>query len=155
MNKFNNLKGGLILIAASLIWGLAFVAQSDAADHIPPFAFNSLRSFLAAAFLGLIFFVRSVKTKQPLIPKGPKERHTLLVGTVLCGIFLTLSVNLQQAGLTVYPEGVAGSARGGFITALYVVIVPLLSIIFGQKPSPLVWPAVIIALYFICFPQSD
>lgn len=153
MHKHNNLKGSLILITASLIWGLAFVAQSDAADHIPPFAFNALRSFLAALFLGAVMLVRGIKTKQPIIPKDAKAKRTALSGGLLCGIFLTLSVNLQQAGLTVYPEGVASSARGGFITALYVVIVPILSIIFGKKINPVVWPAVAIAIagiYLLC-----
>ncbi len=152
MNK-NNLKGSAILLVAALIWGLAFVAQSDAADHIPPFAFNALRSVIAAAILAALLWFRCIRSGQSFIPKDPKLKKITLLGGIGCGIFLAISVNLQQAGLTSYPDGVAASARGGFITALYVIIVPLLSIFFGKKIPVAVWPAVAVALsgtYLLC-----
>ncbi len=149
----NNLKGSSILLVAALIWGLAFVAQSDAANHIPPFAFNALRSFIAAALLGGLLFFRSKKSGQPIIPADPKKRKITIWGSLGCGIFLAISVNLQQAGLGSYPDGVAASARGGFITALYVIIVPILSVVWGKKIPWAVWPAVAVALsgtYLLC-----
>ena len=151
--KKNNLKGTAILLIAALIWGLAFVAQSDAADHIPPFSFNALRSIIAAVMLFALLFFRCRKSGQPIIPKDRKTRKIALLGGLGCGIFLAISVNLQQAGLTVYPEGVAASARAGFITALYVIIVPILSVVFGKKIPWAVWPAVAVALvgtYLLC-----
>lgn len=151
--KRNNLKGSIILCLAALIWGLAIVAQSDAADKIPPFAFNCLRSFLASVFLGVVMKIRGIKTKEKIIPKEKEKRKTVLLGGLLCGVLLAISVNFQQFGLAVYPDGVAASARGGFLTAIYVVLVPIASVFFRKKVSPIVWGAVAVALagtYFLC-----
>lgn len=151
--KRNNLKGSAILCLAALIWGLAFVAQSDAAAHIPPFAFNCLRSFLGAAFLLALLGIKRLKNKEKIIPEDKESRKTALLGGALCGSLLAISVNFQQAGLTVYPEGVAASARGGFLTAIYVVLVPVVALFFKKKASPIVWGAVAVALagtYFLC-----
>lgn len=155
--KRNNLKGSAILCLAALIWGLAFVAQSDAADYIPPFAFNCLRSFLGAAFLLVFVWLKSLKTKEKLIPENREERKITFIGGVICGVLLAISVNFQQAGLTVYPEGVAASARGGFLTAIYVVLVPVVAIFFKKKASIIIWCAVLIALagtYFLCMSEG-
>lgn len=155
--KKNNLKGSAILLVAALIWGLAFVAQSDAADHIPPFAFNALRSFIAAGMLGVLLALRCRKNKTEFLPTDPKLRRLCLLGGLGCGVFLAISVNLQQAGLTSYPDGVAASARGGFITAIYVIIVPILSVVFGKKIPWAVWPAVLVALsgtYLLCLAKG-
>lgn len=149
----NNLKGSAILLLAALIWGLAFVAQSDAADHIPPFAFNALRSIIAAVLLGGLLALRCRKNGQSFIPTNRNAALLTLLGGAACGIFLAISVNLQQAGLGSYPDGVAASARGGFITAIYVIIVPILSVIFGKRIPWSVWPAVLVALsgtYLLC-----
>lgn len=149
----NNIKGIAVLLPAALIWGLAFVAQSDAADHIGPFAFNALRSFIATAMLFSLMLFRKLKGGHPIMPKDSHARKIVALGGIACGIFLAISVNLQQAGLTVYPEGVAGASRGGFITAIYVIIVPILSIAFGKKIPWAVWPAVAVALcgtYLLC-----
>lgn len=155
--KRNNLKGSAILCLAALIWGLAFVAQSDAADYIPPFAFNCLRSFLGAAFLLVFIWLKGLKTKEKLIPENREERKITFIGGVICGVLLAISVNFQQAGLTVYPEGVAASARGGFLTAIYVVLVPVVAIFFKKKASIIIWCAVLIALagtYFLCMSEG-
>ena len=74
--KFGNLKGSLILILAALIWGLAFVAQSGAADLVPPFTFNALRSFIGAFALYLFYLVVNRKAKTPFFPKVKKEKNT-------------------------------------------------------------------------------
>ncbi len=134
MKAHQNLKGSLILCVASLIWGLAFVAQSTAADRVPPFLFNSLRSFIGSLFLLLLLSLRSVKSSTPLFPKSKDERKKALAGGILCGIFLTVAVNFQQFGIAYYPSGVATEARAGFLTALYVILVPLFSIFVGKLP---------------------
>ena len=155
--KRNNLKGSAILCLAALIWGLAFVAQSDAADHIPPFAFNCLRSFLGAAFLFVFIWLKGLKTKENIVPKSKDERKITLIGGVICGVLLAISVNFQQAGLTVYPDGVAASARGGFLTAIYVVLVPVVAIFFIKRASIIIWGAVLVALagtYFLCMSEG-
>ena len=150
--KHNNLKGSLILCTASLIWGLAFVAQSDAADLVPSFTFNALRSFIGAAALYLFYKVTN-REKAPFFPKEKGERKQYYIAAAVCGLMLTISVNLQQFGLAAYPNGAAAEARGGFITALYVVLVPVISFFMGKKTSPVIWISVLVALsgfYLLC-----
>ena len=149
----NNIKGSLILGTAALIWGLAFVAQSDAADKVPPFLFNSLRSLIAAIFLFCALLVRKLTTKQNILPSEPINRKRVVTGGVLCGILLTVSVNLQQAAITIYPAGAAAEARGGFLTALYVVFVPIIALFMGKKLELPILGAIVIAtggFYMLC-----
>ena len=146
MNFFNNVKGSVILALASLIWGLAFVARAQAADLVPPFAFNSIRCFIGAAALLLVLAIKSVKTKKPIFPTEKSKMKEMFIGGILCGILLTVSVNFQQYGLSVYPDGSASEARAGFITALYVVLVPVVSMFFGKRSGIFVWVAVAVAV---------
>ncbi len=146
MKFLNNLKGSAILAVASLIWGLAFVAQAQAADLVPPFAFNSIRCFIGAAALFAVLALKSVKTKKPIFLTEKTKIREMLIGGILCGILLTVSVNFQQYGLSVYPDGSASEARAGFITALYVVLVPVVSMFFGKKSGLAIWFSVAIAV---------
>ncbi len=151
--KQNNLKGSLILCTASLIWGLAFVAQSDAADLVPSFTFNALRSFIGATALFVFYKFTSRKSKESFFPTENALKKQYLLAAAVCGLMLTISVNLQQFGLAAYPKGVAAEARGGFITALYVVLVPVISFFIGKKTSPVIWLSVLVALlgfYLLC-----
>ncbi len=152
--KQNNLKGCLILCTAALIWGLAFVAQSSAADNVPPFLMNSLRSFISAIFLFIILSLKNIKAKGEIIPKNPNTRKTVLLGGFVCGFILAVAINFQQFGIAAYPKGVASEAHAGFITALYVVLVPLFSAALGKKITAPVWCAVAVVLaglYMLCF----
>ncbi len=152
----NNLKGSIILGTAALIWGLAFVAQSMA-DKVPPFLVNCLRSFISVVFLWVLFRIQNRKTHEPVFPKNdPAKLKTVLRGSVLCGAVLTVAINFQQFGIWLYPSGesVAVEAHAGFLTALYVVLVPLFSLFAGRKISPVVWCAVAVAMvgfYLLCF----
>ena len=145
MKSLNNVKGSAILCLAALIWGLAFVAQSQAADTVPPFIFNALRSFIGAAFLFALQFINSARRSLPFFPRERAAVKTALVGGLLCGVLLAVSVNFQQFGLAHYPEGAASEARAGFLTALYVIIVPIISIFFKRRVGLPVWLAVVIA----------
>lgn len=152
--KYNNLKGSLLLCLAALIWGLAFVAQSDAADLVPPFLMNCLRSFISAIFLFIVLSIVNRGKKIPLIPKDPPSRKRVLTGGLVCGIMLAISVNFQQFGIAFYPKDAASEAHAGFITALYVILVPLFSVFGGKRIAPMVWTAVGVALigfYLLCF----
>ena len=149
----NNLKGCIILCLASLIWGLAFVAQSDAADLVPSFLFNSLRSLIAVAFLAGLLLLKKAKTKIPIFPADKNARKGAILGGALCGVFLTVSVNLQQFGIANYPQGAPAEARGGFLTSLYVVLVPLLSVFLGKKLKLVTLASVLISVcgfYMLC-----
>lgn len=153
MKTHQNLKGSLILCLASLIWGLAFVAQSVAADKVPPFLFNSLRSFIGAFFLFLLLVGRKLLNRQPILPSDRDGIQKALLGGLLCGIFLTVAANFQQFGIAYYPDGVASEARAGFLTALYVILVPLFSIFVGKRPGMHLLLAVAVAtagVYLLC-----
>ena len=151
--KQNNLKGSLILCTASLIWGLAFVAQSDAADLVPSFTFNALRSFIGAAALFVFYKITGRKRKESFFPADKALKKQYFLAAAVCGLMLTISVNLQQFGLAAYPNGAAAAARGGFITALYVALVPVISFFMGKKTNPVIWISVLVALsgfYLLC-----
>ncbi len=151
--KYNNIKGSALLCLAALIWGLAFVAQTDAAEFVPPFALNAIRSLIAAVFLFFLLLITNRKKDIKIIPDNPSDKKAVITGGVLCGIMLSISVNLQQFGLVLYPEGASSEARGGFLTALYVIIVPILSVFLKKRISLTVWVAVLIAVvgvYLLC-----
>jgi drug/metabolite transporter (DMT)-like permease len=135
-------------VLASLIWGTAFVAQSVAADYIPPFAFNAIRNLLAGAMLLLgILVYDNTGARRGGKPKV-QDRRALLLGGLATGLFLAVASNLQQAGLA---DTAAGKA--GFITALYVVLVPLLGVFFKKRVSGQIWLSVAIAvagLWLLC-----
>lgn len=162
MNKnetphYQNGKGCLILGFASVIWGLAFVVQTDAAKSIPPLTFNCLRSLIASLFLLVLLLVRRARKGTPVLPRDQKSRRTLLLSGGICGFLLSLTVNLQQLGLALYPDGVAAAARGGFLTALYVIFVPLLAVLFGKRISLPVLLAVPLAaggIYLLCLSKG-
>lgn len=151
--KKNNLMGSSLLCLAALLWGLAFVVQDTVADKIPPFVFNSIRSFVGAAFLLGFMGVMSIKNKDYTpVPKSI-DKKKLIIGSTLCGLMLAISTNLQQFGITLYPDDVPNSARSGFLTALYVIIVPILSVFVRKKVPVIVWLSSIVALigfYMLC-----
>ncbi|MBQ8310540.1 MAG: DMT family transporter [Clostridia bacterium] len=145
MKLHNNIKGSALLCLAALLWGLAFVAQSQAADSVPPFIFNALRSFIGSLFLLLLLLIGKIRTGKPIFPTGRPKQKEMLIGGGLCGTLLAISVNFQQFGLSNYPAGAASEARGGFLTALYVVIVPIISVFIGKKIKAPMWVAVAVA----------
>lgn len=153
--KLNNLKGSLILITAALIWGLAFVAQSGAANIVPPFIINALRSFIAAAVLYIFNLIISRKDGIRFFPPEKEDRRQYLLAGAVCGFCLAVSVNFQQFGIAAYEgNNVASEARSAFITALYVILVPLFSVFAGKKVSAAVWTAIFVAMvgiYLLCF----
>ncbi len=153
MTRNNNLKGSIILVTAALIWGLAFVAQSSAAENVPPFLMNCLRSVISAVFLAVVLKIMGLKGGEPFFPAAPEKRRTCIIGGLVCGIMLTVSVNLQQFGIALYPKGAASEAHAGFITAMYVLIVPLLSVFIGKKVGLGVWIGVavsVVGFYLLC-----
>ena len=145
----------MLLILTALIWGSAFVAQSIGMEYIGPFTFGAVRSILGGVTLLPVIFFRKKKSqanKGKAEPDEKKEkneqRKTLLAGGICCGICLTIGSMAQQIGLQYTTAG-----KGGFITALYILIVPLLGLAFGRKAGKKVWCGVILAvvgMYFLC-----
>ncbi len=157
MKQYNNVKGSLILSSTALVWGLALVAQTTAAKHIPPFLISSLRSLIGAAFLFVLYLIQSKNKKRPMLPPTGAPRKRVILGSIICGVLLAIGINFQQFALLYYPEGTAVEARAGFLTTLYVIIVPLFSVFFGKKLRPGMWLAVLLAMagiYLLCLSQG-
>ena len=138
-------KTALLALLAAMIWGMAFAFQRMAVGHVEPFTFNFTRGLLAAPCLGLFLWMRRRKTPGPV--SGDRKR--LLLGAVVCGALLFAASNLQQKGL----EGTE-AGKAGFITALYIVLVPVFGVLFLRKRvSGRLWISVLAAaagLYLIC-----
>jgi len=151
--KHNQVRQVVFPILAAFIWGTAFVAQDLCADSIGTFAFNATRYFIAVlALLVVIAVSDKAKKKNRPTPTAEEKKAAnkqLWLGGLCCGVALAIASNFQQAGL------VAGTDAGkaGFITALYVVLVPVFGLFFKRKVSLPVWIAVVcsvVALYLLC-----
>ena len=145
-------KNLFILFLTAFIWGTAFVAQSVGMDHIGPFAFNAVRSYVGGiALIPVILFFNSRKTaEQRQIEQA--NRKTLILGGVCCGTALAVASLFQQVGIQYTTVG-----KAGFITALYIVIVPILGVFFHKKVGMKLWVSVVIAivgLYLLCMTGS-
>jgi len=154
-----SMRANLLLVLTALIWGVAFVAQDVAADALPPMTFNGLRMTLAAlALLPTVWLMerRTASGKgEGLVWKkmNNAEKKTLFIGGLCCGIMLSMGSIFQQMGITLG----TGAGKAGFITALYIVLVPLMGIFWRRKIGRLVWIAVglsVVGLYFLCMQGS-
>ena len=152
--KKTQLKNSLLLLLTATIWGVAFVAQSVGMDHVGPFTFNAVRSIIGGIVLiPCIFFLDHRKSDQkeelPSPQQQAEQTSTLILGGVCCGILLALASSFQQMGIQYTTVG-----RAGFITACYIVIVPILGHFFLRKKcGATIWIAVALALaglYLLC-----
>lgn len=153
----NKTKNTLMLLLTAFIWGVAFVAQSVGMDYVGPFTFNAARFLIGALFLiPCIGFLDRLKKKEekknPEDTPAPGSKKTLIIGGICCGIAITVASMLQQKGISMTTVG-----KAGFITALYIVFVPILGIFFKRKPRLILWVSVLLALaglYFLCMTDS-
>lgn len=121
-------KGSLSLLAATVIWGFAFIAQSVGMDLIGPFTFQMMRCFLAVVFLIPCAFVLDIGKCSPKESARKWKNPDLWKSGVICGCALFVASSLQQVGL-VYTD----AGKAGFITAMYIVLVPVLGLFLGRK----------------------
>lgn len=149
---------GILLFISALIWGITFVAQSDASAHIEPFTFNFVRFLIGSAVL-LPFipifgrFEAKKAANSSAIDSAPAAHEKssskkLLVGGVLLGIMLCIASNLQQLGIT---NG-DSVGKAGFITSVYIMLVPVVGLFFRKKTHPLIWLCTVVSavgLYFL------
>lgn len=148
--------GIFMLTLCSFIWGTAFIAQSLGGQIMGPMTFNGSRSILATLFLlPAIFIFDHFNGKKCSFwgTKDPAERKKLWRGGIICGLVLTIDSLFQQTGMMYTSVG-----KGGFITSLYIIIVPLLGrFVFGRTVNILQWISVAVAsvgMYFICLNES-
>lgn len=123
------LKGSLALLCGTFIWGSAFIAQSVGMDLIGPFTFQAIRCALAVIFLFLITLVFDFKIGMTKSLSKWKNKQLWVAGGV-CGLALFVAASLQQVGLVYTDPG-----KAGFLTAMYIVLVPILGIFIRKKPG--------------------
>ena len=151
------LKNSLCLLLAATIWGIAFVAQSVGMEYVGPFTFNGVRSLIGAAVLVPVIFLLNRSKDTASAAADPSTSTTtssayktrdLWIGGIACGIALFAASNFQQFGIKYTTVG-----KAGFITACYIVIVPIIGLFLKKKCSPFIWTAVVMALiglYLLC-----
>ena len=163
----NSLKNTGMLFLAALIWGFAFVAQSAGMEYVGPFTFNAVRCLIGSAVLVPVALLWKQDTSMEMVPNkeedGQKNQKLkiswlqrnkeLLLGGTLCGLFLGVATNLQQIGILSTSVG-----KAGFLTALYIVLVPIAGLFFKKKCGIPVWIGVVCSLaglYLLCMTGSE
>lgn len=158
-----------MLILTAMIWGLSFVAQKSGLDYIGPLAFNGLRTVIGGITLIPVIILLDRHKRNRRKTEGSaadadavslrekhtankQERKTLITGGICCGCALLVASNIQQIGLIYTTAG-----KSGFITAMYVVLVPILGLFLGRRIRPVIWLCVIASaagLYLLCIPAG-
>ena len=149
--------GNILLILTAFIWGTAFVGQRQGMEHMGPITFNACRMALAALTIGTVSFVlrkRDAQKQQDMSDQSRREyRKNTVIGGICCGFFLTIAALFQQMGMVYTTAG-----KGGFITAMYILLVPVINwILFKRKSRPLVWIAVLMGIagiYLLCVTEG-
>ena len=150
MNKA--FRANLLLLLTAFIWGVAFVAQDVAMDVMEPFTFNAVRMAIAAlALLPCIRLLDALERRRAApgcaaAPRSvrsmtPAQRRTLALGGISCGVVLFFASSMQQLGIQQTSAG-----KAGFVTALYIVLVPISGLLFKRTVRRNVWIAVVISL---------
>lgn len=152
------IRQSLILLMTAVIWGATFVAQSLGMDAVGPFTFTTARMVLGSLFLfPIVVFLRARlganRPAEAARRRTPEYRRNLIIGGALCALCLFGGESLQQFGFVHDTE----VGKSGFITALYIVFVPLINLMLGQRNRPLIWLAVVLAvggLWHLCIPPE-
>ena len=156
--KNKEVSSAILLFLAAFIWGVAFVAQSVGMDYVGPFTFNGCRFLLGGLVLTPFAFLREKKYQKSKIYKNmaeeeqKKHRRVTLLGGLCCGVAICIASSFQQAGMLYTSVG-----KAGFITALYIVLVPVMGIFMKKKVPAIVWMGVVLAavgFYFLCITES-
>lgn len=153
MAKKMKILGPILLVSAAMIWGLSFVAQKQGMEYVEGFTFNGIRSILGGLVLLPVIFFRSKKSSLEEKTSNKTGTKETVKGIIIVGIMLCLGSNLQQFAFNYIEPG-----KVGFITALYMLLVPLISFFLYKKKQPLTtWVGVILGvagLYMICMGGS-
>lgn len=154
--KTSQLKNSLLLLLAAAIWGFAFVAQSVGMDYVGPFTFNMTRNIIGGLVLiPCIFFLKKINASAEInASKSEKNANKMVwIGGLCCGLCLAIASSLQQLGIQYTTVG-----RAGFITACYIILVPIFSwILLKKKCNPIIWFCVllsVVGLYLLCMQGS-
>ncbi len=150
----NSLFHALLLCLAALIWGSAFVAQSVGSRHVGPFTFLAARNWIALVVLVPVLMIRKhAGSHTERLPASRRRSAAKAAGGIICGTALFLGSSTQQAGIAY-----TTTAKAGFITTLYVIIVPILAMIVGKMPDRKIWSCVllgVVGLYLLCMKPGE
>ncbi|WP_071394577.1 DMT family transporter [Bacillus tuaregi] len=150
--KNNTRRGELLLTITALIWGTSFVAQRVGMEYIGPFTFTATRFIIGTLSLIPVIFIMGRIHNKPKSKASNGTNKDLLIGGLACGIALFFGISFQQAGLVYTTAG-----KAGFITALYIVLVPLFGLFIQKKVGKSVWIGVVLAvigLYLLCMTEG-
>ena len=139
--------GNSMLLLGAMIWGAAFVAQTVGMEYVEPFTFQASRCLLGSLVLLPVIAVMDRKNPGKK-PATQADKRYLLISSLLCGLFLFTACSLQQVGLLYTTAG-----KSGFLTSLYIILVPILGLFMKKKVQPWIWISVILALcglYLLC-----
>lgn len=145
----NETKGSMMLLCTSIIWGLAFIAQRKGMDHIGAFTFSAVRCLIAGVCMIIAIRLLNNRNGRKIIRKEKENPKDVFWGGFLCGLALFLGMGFQQLGISK-----TSIANSGFISALYIVIVPLLGLFIHKKVKANIWVGVFISLIglgLLCF----
>ena len=130
-----------MLVVAAILWGLGFVAQRDGMNYIGPFFYTAIRFGIGVLCLLPIYFITRKQERKIKV-----EKKTILIAGLIVGVLLFLGVSAQQIGLQT-----TTASKASFITALYMVLVPIFGIFLKHKTSKIVWVSIVIALAGVYF----
>ena len=142
-----NVRNSCLLVLTALIWGTAFVAQTTGGDTIGAFSFNCIRSLIGGIVLIPVIHVLDTKTDKK--PKTAAEKKTLLTGGIACGCVMFIASSFQQLGINLGTE----AGKAGFLTACYILLVPILGLFLKKKCGWNIWIGVVLTLaglYLLC-----
>jgi len=145
-------KGNIYLFLAALAWGSTFVVQRTAMDHLGPFTYSGIRFLLGSLFLLPLALYRFRNRRPSAWQRKQMGKWLPIWGSLLAGTLVFLGINLQQIGLISSTAG-----KGGFITGLYVIIVPVIGLFLGQRINVGVWigaPLAVVGLYLLSVTES-
>lgn len=151
MKQSTRMRANALLLLTAVIWGVAFVAQSVGMDYVGPFTFSSVRNLIGGVVL-LPCIALLDRMDSRTSTAQPKNKAWPVVGGVCCGAALAVSEVLQQFGIARTSVG-----KSGFLTAMYILIVPLLGLLVGKRVGGKVWAAVALAvcgMYLLCMTES-
>ena len=141
------LRANFLLLLTAVIWGFAFVAQRSGMEFVGPFTFNAIRFLIGGLALVPLMAAMDRRRGAAGVAIVPLRGRGIVIGGALAGLFLFSAATLQQMGIAFTTAG-----KAGFITSLYVVLVPLLGLAFGHRPPAAVWAGAVLAaagLYFL------
>lgn len=151
--KTKKIKNSILLILTAFIWGVAFVAQSEGGDAVGPYTFNSVRMILGGTALLPVILLMDRLRPSLKRPQTAQQKKELFLGGISCGVLLFAGSTLQQMGLFLGTQ----AGKAGFLTACYILMVPLIGIFLHKKCGWNVWIGVVLALaglYLLCIKDS-